>query len=191
VASNLAISLADIGKRVLIVDADMRKPRLHEIFNIPNTWGLSDLLQEKTPLDRCPLEAIARSTQIPGLYVLPSGPGTKTIARLLYSSIGRQLLQRLKEEFDIVLVDTPPVLQISDARIIARMTDGVVLVLRASKTTRDSGKAAKERLEADGIPILGTILNAWNPRSHGYGGYYDYGSYGEYYHEVSEGRRQR
>ena len=181
VASNLAITLAEIGKRVLIVDADMRRPRLHEIFNLPNTWGLSDLLKGEIPIESCPLEAIARSAFIPGLYVLPSGPGPRSIARLLYSDTGQRLLKRLREEFDTVLIDTPPMLQISDARVIGRLTDGVILVLKAGSTTRDSGNAAKERLQADGTPILGTVLNHWNPKVNGYGGYDSYDAYARYY----------
>ncbi len=186
VVSNLAITLAEIGKRVLLVDADMRKPRLHEIFNLPNTWGLSDLLKSEVPVESCPLEAIARSTGISGLYVLPSGPGSSSIARLLYSTCGRRLLERLRGEFDTVIVDTPPMLQISDARVIGRLADGVILVLRSGQTSRDSARAAKERLQADGIPILGTVLNGWNPKQYGYGAYDNYEAYGRYYHSVNE-----
>jgi capsular exopolysaccharide synthesis family protein len=190
VASNLAITLAEIGKRVLLVDADMRRPRLHEIFSLPNTWGLSDLLKGEGPVENYPLEAIARSTGISGLHVLTSGQGSGSIARLLYSTCGKRLLERLREEFDTVIIDTPPMLQISDARVIGRLADGVILVLRSGQTSRESAKAAKERLQADGIPVLGSVLNGWNPKTYGYGSYDNYDAYNRYYDNVNNGRWQ-
>jgi len=178
VASNLAISLAEISRRVLLIDADMRRPRVHDVFDLANSWGLSDLLREKNPIDDYPLEALARETQVPGLYVLPSGPGTVSIANLLYSPRMPELLSRFRREFDTVLIDTPPMLQISDARVLGRLADGVVLVLKAGATTRDMALAASQRFVEDGTPVLGTILNQWNPATTtGYGyysGYYQY-----------------
>jgi polysaccharide biosynthesis transport protein len=175
VASNLGISLAEIDQKVLLIDADMRKPHLHEIFDVSNTWGLSDLLREKSGLVDCPIEALTRTTDIQGLYLLPSGPGTVSIANLLYSIRLSQLLQRVRSEFDLVIIDTPPMLFISDARVLGRLADGAILVIRASKTSRDSVRAAKQRLLNDGIPVLGTILNDWDAKSKSrYGYYYPY-----------------
>jgi len=175
VTSNLGLALAEIGQTVLLLDADMRKPHLHDIFNVPNTWGLSDLLREKSPLDTCPLAAIARKTEIPNLSLLPGGPGAVSIANLLYSNRMAMLLERLRKEFDIVLIDTPPMLHIADARILGRLTDGAILIVRASKTTREAARAAKQRLVDDGIPILGTILNAWDLKASKRYGYSYYG----------------
>ena len=187
VVSNLAISLAEINRRVLVVDADMRKPRLHHIFDVPNSWGLSDLLREQNPIGQLPLKGIALETEIPGLYVLPSGPGTHSIANLLHSPRARELLQRVHEEFDTVLVDTPPMMQISDARVLGRIADAVILVLRAGQTTRNSARAAKERFLEDGTPVLGTVLNGWDPKVNGYGYYDNYYDYDRYYSEKREG----
>ncbi|HEY3453236.1 MAG TPA: polysaccharide biosynthesis tyrosine autokinase [Bryobacteraceae bacterium] len=172
VASNLGIALAEINLRVLLIDADMRKPHLHDIFDVSNSWGLSDLLRERSALDSCPVEALSRKTDIDGLSLLPSGPGTLSIANLLYSRRLADLLQRLRTEFDIIVIDTPPMLYISDARVLGRLTDGAILVIRASKTTRDAARAAKQRLVADGIPVLGTILNEWDFRGKSRYGYY-------------------
>ncbi len=167
VVSNLGIALTEVGRRVLLIDADLRRPRLHEVFNLPNACGLSDLVAADTPIDRYPVDALAKPTLIPQLYLLPSGPGTRNIARLLYSRRTRDLLARLQEEFDVVLIDTPPMLQYPDARILARFAGGAVLVLRAGSTDRDTGKRAVERLTEDGVVIFGAVLNDWNPKESG------------------------
>jgi capsular exopolysaccharide synthesis family protein len=173
IVSNLGIALAEINQRVLLVDADMRKPHLHDIFNVPNSWGLSDLLREKSSLENSPVEGLCRKTDIEGLHLLPSGPGTLSIANLLYSRRLFELLQKLRAEFDIVVIDTPPMLYISDARVLGRLADGAILVIRASKTTRDAARAAKQRLVDDGIPVLGTILNEYDLRKKSRYGYYN------------------
>lgn len=171
---NLGIALAEINQKVLLLDADMRKPHIHHVFNAPNTWGLSDLLREKTPLEDMPLEALARETEIAGLYILPSGTGAVSIANLLYSNRTAELIDRLRLEFDMVLIDTPPMLYIADARVLGRLADASILVVRAGRTTRDAALNAKQRLEDDRIPVLGTILNGWDPRSKTRYGYYTY-----------------
>ncbi|HEY3938283.1 MAG TPA: polysaccharide biosynthesis tyrosine autokinase [Bryobacteraceae bacterium] len=173
IVSNLGIALAEINQRVLLVDADMRKPHLHDIFNVANSWGLSDLLREKSSLENSPVEGLCRKTDIEGLHLLPSGPGTLSIANLLYSRRLFELLQKLRAEFDIVVIDTPPMLYISDARVLGRLADGAILVIRASKTTRDAARAAKQRLVDDGIPVLGTILNEYDLRKKSRYGYYN------------------
>jgi capsular exopolysaccharide synthesis family protein len=175
--SNLGIGLAEINHRILLIDADMRKPRLHHIFELSNSWGLSDLLREKTALRDSPLEALARPTQIAGMWVLPSGPGTVSISNLLYSERMAQLLERFRSEFDTILIDTPPMLVTSDARILGRLADGAALVIRAGKTTRDQALCAKQRMIEDGVPVLGTILNGWDSRSKSRYGSPDYGHY--------------
>lgn len=179
VISNLGIALAEISQRVLLVDADMRSPRLNTIFDCANTWGLSSLLRERTSIEDYPGESLARKTEIPGLYILPSGPGTVSVAGLLHSVRMSELLRRLRREFDTLLIDTAPTLRIPDARILARVSDAVILVIRAGRTTRQSAMAAAQCFEADGTPVLGTVLNDWDPRIAGYGYYTsDYFHYG-------------
>lgn len=175
VVSNLGIALAEINQRVLIIDADMRQPRLNDVFNVPNSWGLSDLLREKSALRESPLEALVQRTEIPNLYILTSGPRTNNITNLLHSSRMLELIQRLRADFDSILIDTPPMLNISDARILGRLVDAAILVFRAGKTSRDVALASKRRLTEDGIPVIGTILNGWDLKSlnrYGYGSSY-------------------
>jgi succinoglycan biosynthesis transport protein ExoP len=174
--TNLGIALAETNRRVLLIDADMRKPRLHDVFNLPNTWGLTDLLREKGPIEALPREALARETGIPGLFVLTSGPATVSISNLLYSTRTVELLRRFRHEYYAVLIDTPPMMQLADARILGRLADAAVIVVGAGRTTRDAARAAKQRLSADGILVLGAILNRWDPKSassYGVYGYYD------------------
>lgn len=177
VATNLAIALAETSKRVLLVDADLRRPRMHSIFDLCNDWGLSDLLEGDGPAPDSPIDALARSTQIPNLWVLPSGPGTAVISRLLYSRALDNLLAQLRTLFDLILIDSPPLAYYSDARVFGHTSDGVVLVVRANKTGRESLRAACMRLVEDGIPILGTVLNDFSfddSRRRGYAEYYRY-----------------
>lgn len=172
--TNLGIALAETNRRVLLIDGDMRKPRLHDIFELSNRWGLSDLLLEDYPIEEYPFESVVRVTKIPGLYVLPSGRCDVNISNLLYSTRMTELLWRFRLEFHTVLIDTPPMLQLSDARVLGRVGDGVILVFRAAHTSRDTALAASHRFQEDGTPVLGTILNYWDPNSgrHGYSGRY-------------------
>ena len=187
VVSNLAICLSEINRRVLLIDADMRKPRVHKVFDIPNGWGLSDLLRGSgEAADETPIEQFAVKTGIPNLYVLPSGTPTRSIPNLLHSPRTAEVLARCRREFDTVLIDTPPMMQISDARVLGRMADAVVLVLRAGQTTRGTARAAAERFRDDGTHLLGTILNSWNPSTNGYGYYDSYRCYDGYYGDREE-----
>jgi capsular exopolysaccharide synthesis family protein len=183
VISNLAVSLAEIHRRVLLIDADLRRPRVHQVFGMPNRFGLTDLLASGEPIEQIPLKASSLETGVPGLYVLPSGSRTDNISSLLHSPRMADLLGRALRVFDTVLIDTPPVKQIADARVLGRLSDGVVLVVRAGQTTRGTARAAAERFAGDGIRVLGTVLNGWDPETNGsgyYDGYsYDQGYYGE------------
>lgn len=178
VVSNLAIAMAEIRRRVLIVDADMRRPRMHQLFELSNEFGLSSLLRD-TENTQPPLEVI-QETRIPGLFVLTSGPATGSAANLLYSQRLPELLARLRAEFDMVLIDTPPSLQLTDARVLGRITDGVVFVARVGQTTVDAAVALHKRYWEDHTRILGTVLNDWNPKSSG--GYYYAQGYKAYQH---------
>jgi capsular exopolysaccharide synthesis family protein len=185
VVCNLGIALAEIHRKVLLIDADMRRPRLHEVFDVPNDRGLGDLLRTRD-LKPEQLKGVACETSIPGLFVLPSGPPTSSAANLLHSAAMQQLLELFEKEFDMVLIDTPPMLQMPDARVVGRLADSVILVTRAGHTTRDAALAARQRFADDKTEILGVILNDWNPKSspNGYYGYYNgyyYKSHESYY----------
>jgi receptor protein-tyrosine kinase len=159
VASNLGIGLAEIGNKVLLIDGDMRRPRLHKVFEADNSWGLSDVLREKNAIEDLPLDALVKRTAVPHLYLLPSGACIDNIFSLLLSGRLARLLPRFRQEFDYVLVDAPPCLEFADARIMARYADQVLLVVRANYTDRRIAQAAVQRLFLDGIQVMGVILN--------------------------------
>ena len=113
-------------------------------------------------------------TAIPGLYVMRSGRSSGVVSNLLHSSRLPELLQQLRNDFDSVVIDTPPALHLSDARVIGRLADAVLLIIRAGQTTRDAALMVKQRFGEDGTPLLGTILNGWNPKHDVYGYKYRY-----------------
>jgi succinoglycan biosynthesis transport protein ExoP len=179
IISNLAIALAQIHQKVLLIDADMRLPRIHEIFDVPNSFGLSDILHEQKPVEEYVEESLVRKTHIPYLYVLPAGPARAHLSRLFHSMRMQDLMLRFRDTFDVVLIDTAPVLVVPDPRILARSADAVVLVVRAHQTHQDAAFAAASRFASDGTRILGTILNDWNPdkSTNAYGPYYTNNGY--------------
>jgi receptor protein-tyrosine kinase len=171
VVSNLGIALAEISSKVLLIDGDMRRPRLHKVFDQANSWGLSDLLREKNAIEDLPLESLVKKTAVPRLYLLPSGTSADHIFGLLWSGRLGRLLPRFREEFDYVLVDAPPCLPFADARIMGRQVEKVLLVVRADSTDSRAAQAALQRLAEDGIPTMGAILNCCDLSNHGSYGY--------------------
>jgi capsular exopolysaccharide synthesis family protein len=162
IVSNLGLAMAETDRRVLLIDGDLRRPRLHQIFGVPNRGGLTELLRMEEPSAEFLASQLVRVTANSGLYMLPAGNALDQISNLLYSARLPKLLQRLGEEFDAVLIDSPPMLQAPDARILARVAGAAVLVIRAGQTSRDTAAAATQRFAEDGTPVLGTILNDWN-----------------------------
>lgn len=180
VASNLAIALAQIQRRVLLIDADLRRPRLHAIFDVANTSGLGDLLCANPSVLDLPPGQLVKNTDIPNLSLLSSGPGTDGIFNRLYSSRMSRLLARFREEFDHVVIDAPPALEVADARMLARGADGVILVLRANRSDKRDAAAVIEQLRYDGARIPGIVLNEWRAsrRDYRYRQPYGYGAGG-------------
>jgi capsular exopolysaccharide synthesis family protein len=180
VVSNIAIATAEIRRKVLVIDADLRRPRMHTIFGVSNERGLSDILREELSEEN--VAGLIQETPIPNLHVLTAGKPTHAASHLLYSRNFGPLLAKFKKEYDMILIDTPPMLQMTDARVAGRLADAVILVARAGETTRDAILAAKERLGEDCIRILGTVLNDWNPKKApgGYYGKYQENYYGKY-----------
>lgn len=180
VACNLALALAEIGpsvltRSVLLIDGDLRRPRLHEIFGVPNGWGLSDLLEGKEPPSGN--GGMFFKTGFRNLNLLPSGSPTVNVAALLHSQRMLAFMNHLREGFHTVIIDTPPILNLPDARVVGRLADGVILVVQSARTTRDAALAAKQRLTEDGTHVLGTVLNQWDPRmtnQYSYGYRYKY-----------------
>jgi capsular exopolysaccharide synthesis family protein len=183
VASNLALAAAEIGQSVLLIDGDLRKGRLHEIFDVSNAWGLSDLLAGTKPPEG--LERMAITTGCGYLFLLPAGSPTPNISGLLYSPRTPEFLTRMRQEFHTVIIDTPPMLHVPDARVLGRLADGVILVVRSAQTTRETAAAATQRLMEDGTRVLGTILNEWDPRKTSHPGYAH--AYRYYQHDANRG----
>lgn len=177
VACNLAIAVGEIGRKVLLIDGDLRRPRLNRVFSAGNNWGLSDVLRGDGPLEDVSAVHLVRETEVSGLYLLPGGSCGVTPTNLFYSPRMSALLRCLRTEFDMILIDAPPMIHLADARVLGHLADGVVLVIRAGQTTTESAIFARQRFAEDGTRVLGTILNSWDPRSsgnYGYNGYPDY-----------------
>jgi succinoglycan biosynthesis transport protein ExoP len=179
VIQNLGIALAETGRRVLLVDADFRRPHLHRKFGLPNEWGLMDLLSEDAPLSGYPADRFGVDTGFPGLSLLANGAGSgqANVSRVLYSPRLREIFGALTKHYDMVLVDAPPILHVADARIIAPLTDALILVLRCGVTDRASALEAYQRIQEDRLTLLGTVLTDYDltsDRKRQY--YYDYGS---------------
>jgi succinoglycan biosynthesis transport protein ExoP len=176
VAQNLGIVLAESGRKVLLVDADFRRPHLHRKFGLPNEWGLIDVLCDDLPLNEYSLERFATPTGHPGLSILPNRVTSSNVAKALYSPRFRALLEILSKDYDMILVDAPPILSVADARIIAPLADSLILVLRCGVTNQESAMEAYQRLQEDGVSLLGTVLTDYDltgDRRRQY--YYDYG----------------
>jgi len=164
VSSNLAIALAQSGKRVVIVDCDLRRPRLHDIFRVSNHRGVCDFIADEpgdAPIFRHATELVQASA-IQNLSVMPAGQAAKETAHF-GSASGRleEMIANLRNQFDFVLLDSAAALPFADARILAALTDGVILVLRANSTDHYTALATARRFDMDGTPVLGTILNQW------------------------------
>ena len=181
VAINLATTMAQAGGRILLVDADMRKPRIHKSFSLKGDRGLSTVMTGDVQVS----EAISKS-EIPNLDVLPCGPMPPNPAELLHTERFRQILAQCRANYDRVIIDSPPIAPVTDPAIIGSVTDGVVLVLRAGHTTRDAAKFARRQLGDAGARILGLVINQTDRKGAGYGyGYGYYAPYGRYYRATS------
>jgi polysaccharide biosynthesis transport protein len=164
VTSNLGIAMAEIGRRVLLVDADLRRPRLNQVFRLSNSWGLCDLLRADDLVENHGIFQMARHSDVSGLDVLTSGDARGNPTYLLYSPRFGRLLSKARREYDLVLIDAPPAIQLADARVLGRLADGVILVIHAGRTTREGAAFCCQRFAEDGARVLGTILNSWDLR---------------------------
>ncbi len=179
--ANLGMALAESKSRVLLIDGDLRRGQLSALLGASGTGGLLKLLQAAP--DTNPLSYV-EATGIPGLSVLGGDRTTIAAYPLLQSGRLPRILSPLKENFDIILIDTAPVLTAPDTRILGRSADGVILLVRAGKTDRQAALAAAQRLVDDGSLLLGTIFNDWDPKD-SFGSYYGY--YGKtYFSDKSE-----
>lgn len=154
VCTNLAVALAQAGEKVLVIDADIRKPRCHKVFALRNRTGLTNVL-----VDAMDLSEAAQESTVPGLSVLTSGPIPPNPAELLESRAMENVIQLAKSRYDHVLVDSPPAGALADATILASKVDGIIMVLTAGETRVDHARDVKDTLERAKGKILGVVLN--------------------------------
>ena len=169
-AVNTAISLAQTGARVLIIDADMRRPRLHNVLNTPNRGGLSTLLSSDANEEV--LFSLIHKSEAMNLFVLPSGPVPPNPAELIGSEQMRTLLNFVQGRFTHVVVDSPPIASFTDGVLLASIVDGVILVVNSGKSSRQIVRRGKQYLQDVGAKIFGIVLNNVNSRDHGQSYYY-------------------
>jgi succinoglycan biosynthesis transport protein ExoP len=184
IASNLAVSLALDGRKVVLLECDLRKPRLHRVFETPPQPGLSTFLTGSSEW-----EEIIRPTKAPNLWFIPAGPVPPNPFELLNSEAFKALLDELRREFQHVIVDTPPALGFADARVISKLMDGVLLVMKQNSTPREAGRLTCQLFSQIQAPLLGIILNQVNGHLSGkYELYYHPKYYRDYYGGGERGR---
>jgi polysaccharide biosynthesis transport protein len=169
-AANLGVVMAQSGLTTVVIDADLRKPTQHRIFGVDNQAGLTTLLTH-------PEQAwgeVAKKVALPGLLLVPSGPIPPNPSDLLSSDRFARLVERIKSEADLVIIDSPPVLSASDALAISRHTDGAILVVHSGKTRSDALRHASHSIHQGGIRLIGVVLNRQK-------GQHGASYYGEYY----------
>jgi len=155
VASNLAISLAMAGRRVLLVDADLHRPQLHRMFNLSRSPGLSEVLVGSSK----PSETLREASSLPGLFVLPAGGAITSPTDVLDSERLHHLIDGLSRVFDVVVLDCPPVMAVADASIVGHAASSVLFVVGAGTTTREAARGAIDRLSGIQVQLLGVVLN--------------------------------
>lgn len=180
--ANLAVVMAQTGQKVIVVDTDLRRPVLHKVFGVPNNMGLTTALLGG---DTAPVESYLQPTEIDSLTVLTSGPIPPNPSELLGSHRMGHLVERLTGAADIVIFDSPPVLAVTDAAVMGRQVDGVLLVADAGHTREHALAGATVELQKTGTNLLGVALNRLDTRRGGYQYYYYY-----YYSEEEGGRRR-
>lgn len=176
--ANLAITFAQMGSKVILIDADLRKPRIHRVFWSSNDLGLTNYLaahEEHTKY--------IRQSTVPNLDILTSGTIPPNPSELLNSNSMKQFILKLREEYDIILIDAPPVGSVTDASIISTYVDGTILVVSSGRVEREALKRSKEMLDKVNANIIGVVLNNIDKKSNG--NYYYY----HYYYEDQEGQR--
>lgn len=184
VAANLAVVFAQTGKRVILLDADLRRPGVHRVFDLPNAFGLTNLLRA----EELTVDSVAQSVPEENLRVITSGALPPNPAELLGSNRMQELIKRVVAEADVVIVDSPPLQVVTDAAILASHLDGTLLVIGSGRTRKGSVRQARETLDRAGAHILGAVVNRLSERA---GTYYYYRYYGNYDNTVATGSADR
>lgn len=173
--ANLGVTFAMAQKKVLIIDADLRRPILHRLFGIPNNQGLTHTLSDAVEFDQ-----VLSPTKVPNLWVVTCGIIPPNPSELLGSQKMRGFIERAKQQFDLVLLDSPPISSLADASILGAIVDGVLFIVKVNMANRDLISKAKEQLQTVGANIIGVVLNDVDVKRDGYYRYYYYYNY-EYY----------
>lgn len=171
VIGNLAVAYAQNDRSVLLIDADLRKPTVHRTFQLTNRYGLSSFLSHQAGL-----EHVIQESEVPNLYVMTAGPIPPNPAEMLGSKSMSKLLDSLRKQFDIILIDTPPVLAVTDAQLLASQSDGAVLVINSGKVKKDIALKAKQNLDRVNARLLGVVLNNVKRKASEEYYYYYYGN---------------
>lgn len=153
--ANLAVAIAQAGKKVILVDCDLRRPSLHQVFDARGTAGFTDMMRDDALMARPPLQ----DTCVPNLMLLTSGTLPPNPSELLASRRMVQVIQALQEHAEMVLFDAPPIIAVTDAAVLASKVDAVLLVISAGKTKREHARQAKALLEKVNAHLIGTVLN--------------------------------
>nr|WP_208414634.1 CpsD/CapB family tyrosine-protein kinase [Paenibacillus castaneae] len=169
--TNLAVTFAQSERKVVLIDADLRKPTAHHTFSISNRFGLSSVVSQQ-----CSLEEVIQITDIPNLDVITSGAIPPNPAEMMGSKRMTAIINQLREMYDIILIDTPPLLAVTDAQIIATKCDGAILVVDQGKVKRHIAAKAIKNLEGVSARILGVVLNNVKRKANEEAYYYYYGS---------------
>lgn len=175
VSANLALTFAMTGKKTILVDADLRKPLLHKLFDLPNFQGLSSYLAG----ENSDLDALIKELNNSGLFLMPAGPTPPNPAELLGSAKMEALVKNFRENADIVIIDAPPILPVTDAVLLSRKVDGVLLIAEINETRKEIFEKGLARLKQVDANILGSVLNRYPVNKSSYYTYENYYYYGE------------
>ena len=179
VIANLAVSFANLEKKVLLLEGDLRNPSVHRMFNISNINGLTDVLLNNKAFADC-----VHCTEVKNLHILTCGPIPPNPSEILSSNKMKEFITSLKEYYDYIFIDTPPIGIVTDAGIISTYSDGCIFVVGSKQCDIEMAKYAKERLEKVGANIIGAVLNKFEAEGSSY-------NYYNYYYEQSSGRKGR
>ena len=180
VSASVAITMATSGSKVVLVDTDMRRPRLHKVFKVDESTGMSSaLISGNSIADFC------QSTEIPNLSVIPCGPIPPNPAELFHTRRFTEVVEQLKTLFDYVIFDSPPVLAVTDSLIIGKHVDGVLMVVRAGNTSKGAVVQSRRRVDAIGVRLYGCVMNQVDAQAKNYRYHYHYYG-GKYYTEDTD-----
>jgi len=179
--ANIAYLLSQKNNKTILIDLDLRKPKVHRIYDIENSNGITDLLAERTTLDKA-----IKKNKHQGFDIIPSGERTTTVINLIESQKMNQVILSLREKYDYILIDSPPVINVSDALYISKFADAVVFAISQSQTKKSVAKEAVKLLRQNNVNVIGTVITQIDLKSRRYGYGYGYGYGYSYYNDYTK-----